>query len=96
LFWRFGPQRAVRRGQWKLADWRDFEAKTQSGWQLFDLVADPGESRDLAAQHPTLVRELSAAWEKWNVANTTPVWRGTPNEDPAGQPPSTPKSPKKK
>jgi arylsulfatase A-like enzyme len=96
LFWRFGPQRAVRRGQWKLADWRDFEAKTQSGWQLFDLAADPGESRDVAAQHPALVRELSAAWEKWNTANTTPVWRGTPNEDPAGQPPGTPKAPKKK
>ena len=96
LFWRFGPQRAVRRGQWKLADWRDFEAKTQSGWQLFDLAADPGESRDLAAQHPALVRELSAAWEKWNAANTSPVWRGTPNEDPAGHPPGDPKASKKK
>lgn len=96
LFWRFGPQRAVRRGQWKLADWRDFEAKTQSGWQLFDLAADPGESRDLAAREPGLVRELSAAWEKWNATNATPVWRGTANEDPAGHPPGATKAAKKK
>lgn len=97
LFWRFGPQRAVRRGQWKLADWRDFEAKTQSGWQLYDLAADPGEARDLSAQQPALVRELAAAWEKWNSANATPLWRGTSNEDPAGYPPGTaPKAAKKK
>src|SRR5882724_11697604 len=24
LFWRFGPQKAMRKGQWKLVDWRDF------------------------------------------------------------------------
>ncbi|MBL9189445.1 MAG: sulfatase-like hydrolase/transferase [Opitutaceae bacterium] len=96
LFWRFGPQRAVRRGQWKLTDWRDFDAKTQSGWQLYDLAADPGESRDLAAAQPALVRELSAAWETWNLANVTPVWRGTPNEDPDGHPPGTVKASRKK
>ena len=96
LFWRFGPQRAVRRGKWKLADWRDFETKTQSGWQLFDLATDPGETRDLTTQHPTLVRDLAAAWEKWNVANAAPVWRGTPSEDPAGHPPGTPKAATKK
>ena len=78
----------MRRGKWKLADWRDFEAKKQSGWQLFDLAADPGESRDLAAREPALVRKLSAAWEKWNATNATPVWRGTPNEDPLGNPSS--------
>ncbi len=96
LFWRFGPQRAVRRGKWKLADWRDFDAKTQSSWQLFDLATDPGESRDLAAQYPARVRELADAWEKWNVTNAAPVWRGTPNEDPAGQTSGAPKALKKK
>lgn len=28
LYWRFGPQKAIRKGRWKLVDWRDFEAKT--------------------------------------------------------------------
>jgi arylsulfatase A-like enzyme len=82
LFWRFGPQAAVRRGQWKLVRWRDFEARTTSGWELYDLSQDAGEARNLAGQKPELVRELSVAWERWNWRNVTPLWRGTLNEDP--------------
>lgn len=82
LFWRFGPQAAVRRGQWKLVRWRDFEARTTSRWELYDLSQDAGEERNLAGQKPELVRELSVAWERWNWRNVTPHWRGTPNEDP--------------
>ncbi len=95
LCWRFGPQRAIRRGDWKLVDWRDFDAKRQSGWQLYDLAADPGESRDLAAQKPELVRELAAAWTQWDAANLAPRWHGTPNEDPTAPAPAT-KAAKKK
>ena len=29
LYWRFGPQKAIRKGDWKLVDWRDFETKTE-------------------------------------------------------------------
>jgi arylsulfatase A-like enzyme len=93
LFWRFGPQRAVRRGNWKLVDWRNFEAKTNSGWQLFDLARDVSEQADRAAEHPALVAELSRAWERWNEQNETPRWRGTPNEDPAA--PARPAAKKK-
>jgi hypothetical protein len=32
------------------------------GWRLFDLAADPGEIRDLAAEHPQRLAELSKAW----------------------------------
>jgi arylsulfatase A-like enzyme len=82
LYWRFGPQKAIRKGDWKLVDWRDFETKTQSGWQLYDLSKDIGEKNDLAASHPQLVAELSAAWDAWNTRNIAPLWHGSPTEDP--------------
>jgi arylsulfatase A len=64
LFWRIAvptrQQRAVRKGHWKLlVDGDDL--------LLFDLRADLGERRDLAAQRPEVVRQLRgmlAAWEK--------------------------------
>lgn len=86
LAWRFGPQRAIRKGSWKLVDWRDFGTKTQSGWQLYDLAKDIGETTDLAAQQPARVAELTRAWETWNAANIAPLWHGSPTEDPSSPP----------
>jgi arylsulfatase len=40
--------------------------KTGDGkWELYDLKEDPGEKRDVAAQHPEVVKEMSAAYDKW-------------------------------
>lgn len=82
LFWRLGPQRAVREGRWKLVDWRDFDAKRQSGWQLYDLETDIGEKVDLAARHPEIATRLTARWEAWNRGNIAPLWQGSSTEDP--------------
>jgi arylsulfatase A-like enzyme len=92
LYWRFGPQKAVRRGQWKLVDWRDHDAKQNSGWQLYDLANDIGERHDLAASQPQLVAQLRGDWEQWNAKNIAPLWHGSPTEDPTAPTPS----PKKK
>ena len=86
LAWRFGPQRAIRKGDWKLVDWRDFATKTQSGWQLYDLAKDIGEITNLAAQQPARVAELTREWEAWNAANIAPLWHGSPTEDPTSPP----------
>ncbi len=71
LFWELGPQKAVRRGPWKLV----VRGRTDAG-KLLDgpderflsnLVDDPGERRNLAAQYPELVQELlrlHAAWAR--------------------------------
>jgi arylsulfatase A-like enzyme len=48
--------RAVRMGQWKIT-WIDAPFGT-SEWQLFDLLNDPGETRDLVAAHPELLQRL--------------------------------------
>jgi len=82
LAWRFGPQKAIRKGQWKLVDARDFDAKTQSGWQLYDVEKDIGEQHDLASTKPEVVAELSKAWDDWNTHNIAPAWHGAANEDP--------------
>jgi arylsulfatase A-like enzyme len=83
LYWRLGPQKAIRQGRWKLVDWRDFTAKKQSGWQLYDLHQDVSENDDLAAKNPAVVAELSQAWDRWNAKNIAPLWQGSSTEDPS-------------
>ncbi len=34
-------------------------------WQLFDVVADPGEQQDVAATNPEVVQRLSGEFESW-------------------------------
>jgi arylsulfatase A-like enzyme len=87
LYWRFGPQKAIRKGNWTLVDWRDFEKKTSSGWQLFDLATDIGQQHDLAAKHPDIVAELSQAWQRWDAGNIAPRWHGGATEDPTAPAP---------
>lgn len=96
LAWRFGPQKAIRRGQWKLVDWRDFETKQNSGWQLYDLAQDIGEKHNLAAAHPQLVAQLSQTWDQWNAHNIPPLWHGSPTEDPTAPARPVPAKPKGK
>ncbi len=58
LFWRYHGAAAVRRDRWKLV-------RTEADCQLFDLHADPGESRDLSSTHPEQVAELLHAFTIW-------------------------------
>jgi arylsulfatase len=58
LWWLHEGNRAIRVGDWKLV------AAKGDPWELYDLGKDRGESRNLAAQHPDKVRELSALWER--------------------------------
>ena len=66
LYWHWSTNRAVRKGDWKLA-W-DKHEKT---WELYDMSVDRIEARDLATQHPELVEELTEKWNAW--AKTTDV-----------------------
>jgi arylsulfatase A-like enzyme len=95
LYWRFGPQKAIRKGNWSLVDWRDFATKTNSGWQLFDLSKDIGQKDNLAAKHPDRVAELSLAWQRWDAQNVAPLWHGGVTEDPTAPMPVPKKESKK-
>jgi arylsulfatase len=35
-------------------------------WRLYDLAADPGETRDLSPEQPQKLKELQAAWEGYS------------------------------
>ena len=58
------PSAAVHRGDWKLIRLFHQGADGAHTRQLYDLAADPGEARDLAAAHPGLVAELDAELER--------------------------------
>lgn len=66
-FFKFGPDRspnlAVRRGDWKLLVAADGEQV-----ELYDLATDRGETRNLAAEHPELTRELSHLVGDWRAS----------------------------
>ena len=70
LFWRSGGpggNNAVRRGSMKLV------RLGQAAPELYDLAADVGETKNLAAEKPEVVKELAAAiaeWEKGTIAPT--------------------------
>ncbi len=70
LFWRFGAQAAARKGNWKFVQPRAGES------ELYDLAADIGESKNLAAEKPEVLTDLSNAWAKWAVELKDPLWGG--------------------
>ena len=74
LYWRYGPQWAVRHGDLKLVVSRGGSGKPE----LYDLSKDVGESKDLAAAQPAKVRELQALWDKWSSEQAEPSAPDTP------------------
>jgi len=70
LYWRFGRQMAIRLGDWKLVRSSD----DLSRQELFDLSKDVGEAHDLSTQRPEKVKELQAAWDKWDAENVPAKW----------------------
>jgi arylsulfatase len=59
LFWEHEGNRAVRLGQWKLV------AGHGERWQLYDVLADRAELRDLSDKHPDKVTELRTRYDQW-------------------------------
>jgi arylsulfatase A-like enzyme len=70
LYWRYSPQKAIRKGGFKLVQEEDGPE-----WQLYNLLVDPAESKNLAAEHPELVQELQKAYEKWNQNLIKAKWK---------------------
>lgn len=52
----------VRSTRWHLVNVTRNDTKR---WRLFDVKADPGETKDVATQHPEVVKEMEAAYDRW-------------------------------
>lgn len=78
LYWRYGPQWAVRHGDLKLVVSRGGSERPE----LYDLASDIGESKDLAAAQPAKVKELQAIYDKWSAAQAEP---SAPDSTPANK-----------
>jgi len=63
--------KAMRWKQWRLVEYED-------GWRLFDLESDPRETRDLAAKHAGIVRDMRRRYDAWaaTLAPVIPVAKG--------------------
>jgi arylsulfatase A-like enzyme len=70
LYWRFGPQWAVRHEDWKLVASRIDGTEPR----LFNLAKDIGESEDLSAKQVDKVQQLTALWKSWNAEQKDPLW----------------------
>ena len=76
IYWHFphyhdsglGPQGAIRSGRYKLIEWFARSTFNDKGaFELYDLINDPGEQKDLVDDLPELTVELSkklGAWRK--------------------------------
>jgi arylsulfatase A-like enzyme len=89
LYWRFGPQLALRKGEWKILKGpgagvdplKPREGKANSaGAHLYNLREDLGEKTNLAERHPEKLRELVADWERINGGMIDPLWFDGPAE----------------
>ena len=83
LHWDIGWQWSVRAGDWKLLVTTDEQrARRQSDYEqvdvrlgehLYDLADDPGETTNLADQHPEIVRDLRQRHVAWRAEVGRPV-----------------------
>ncbi|MGI8908137.1 MAG: sulfatase family protein [Candidatus Sumerlaeaceae bacterium] len=72
MFWRFvdaPDQKAARKNDMKIV-----QPAPCKPWELYDLAADPGETKNLATQTPARVNELAADWREWNSTNKDPLF----------------------
>ena len=82
LFWRSGGpggNNAMRRGSMKLVRLGKAEP------ELYDLATDIGESKNLAAEKPEVVKELVSAIAEWEKGTIAPIFESSRAGKPAAK-----------
>ena len=63
--WRRTDDERLARGQGRSGGHNGGGAEKE--WELYNLRNDISEKKDVAAEHPELVHELRASWDKWET-----------------------------
>ena len=74
--WELFARGALRKGAWKIVHLPAHYGGVgvgDNGWELFNVVDDPGETKDLADVEPEKLRELLAHWDEY-VVECGVVW----------------------
>ncbi len=66
--WRTTPVSAIRRGEWKLLEFLE-----DGHLELYNVIADVGQTNNLAAAKPDLAKELHAKLQAWRTEIKAPM-----------------------
>jgi arylsulfatase A-like enzyme len=58
-------KRCIRTMRWKLIRSYEPDVYGNPKWELYDLKKDPGETKNVIAQHPQVAKQLKEQMEKW-------------------------------
>lgn len=61
LYFQYRNHAAIRIGDWKIV-----RTSPERPWSLFDLSKDIGETNDLAERRPSMLQQLTTAFNDWN------------------------------
>jgi len=67
LAWEMFGNHALRQGDWKIR-W-EYKSLGKADWELFNVVTDPSERKDLAAEQPDRVKAMIALWDDYARTN---------------------------
>ncbi|MBT7958112.1 MAG: hypothetical protein HN759_02165, partial [Akkermansiaceae bacterium] len=56
--------------RWK--QWRHYRKKENDSWQLFNLVKDPREEKDVASKFPEVVSNVDKQYTQWKATHAAP------------------------
>ncbi|MCH8960383.1 MAG: arylsulfatase [Bacteroidetes bacterium] len=61
--WRLDAGSQIAPGAVRTTRWR--AVVTEEGWQLYDMLNDPGQHTDVAAAYPAVTKQLAALYAAW-------------------------------
>ncbi|HJN59218.1 MAG TPA: sulfatase-like hydrolase/transferase, partial [Dehalococcoidia bacterium] len=73
MYWEHEGNQGIRKGEWKLV--REYGKE----WELYNIIEDRTELKDLSSKKKDLVKEMSKEWESWAQMSNVLPWPVDPN-----------------